>query len=117
MALFDAEQQDTLKLVLGYASVPNLLTTQLADARSQVTLDYALSLVDQLAAIDTKLSEATADSMAVGVGKLSLSYRQHVAHLKSEGNRLLLELGTVLGIQVFYNKYRSSTSLATRSYW
>jgi hypothetical protein len=116
MATFDIEQHATLRIVLGYASVPMLLTTQLVDDRAQATIDRAIALVDELTDIDTKLTAARADSMAVGVGKLQLSYSQHVRHLKSEGDRLLHELEALLGIEVIYNKYKGA-GLTTKAYW
>ena len=116
MAIFTSEQQDALKLALGYASVPNVLTTELMHDRSQVFLDRALALLDELSAIDAQLAAARSDSMAKAVGQLSLSYSQHVAHLKSEGTRSLHELSSILGVGVAYNKY-SSSSISSRSYW
>jgi hypothetical protein len=116
MANFDSEQIDTLKIVLGYTSVPMLLTTQLTEPRAQATIDRAIALVDELTDIDTKLTAARADSMAVGVGKLQLSYSQHIRHLKSEGDRLLHELEALLGIEVIYNKYKGA-GLTTKAYW
>jgi GTP:adenosylcobinamide-phosphate guanylyltransferase len=116
MATFTSSQKSQLKLVLGYASSPNLLTTELDEDREQVFIDKAIAILADLASIDQQLIDARSDSMAKNVGSLRLSYTQHVAHLKSEGTRALTELSNVLGISIVHNKYRGA-SVSTVSYW
>ncbi|MBE9178679.1 hypothetical protein IQ268_08915 [Oculatella sp. LEGE 06141] len=116
MATFTPDQIDTLKIVLGYASMPNLLTTELSEARSPAIIDRAIALLDELGEIDGQLSAARQDSMAKQVGQLSLSYSQHVSHLKSEGSRLMKELSHLLGISIAYNKY-GGRSISVANYW
>lgn len=115
MALLTDLQKDQVKLALGYASMPNLLGTELNREYSDPTSDRVIAVLTELADIDTKLSDARADSMAVGVGKLTLSYSQHVAHLKSEGTRSLRELSSLVGVQIVFDKYKSKRSQV--SYW
>lgn len=117
MATFSPDQQDQLKAILGYASIPHLLTNELSEQRSQYVIDQAANLLDEMTEIDRQLKAARADSMAKGVGRMRLSYSQHVAHLKSEGSRLLQELGQMLGIEILYNKYSKGQSSYTKSYW
>lgn len=128
MPTFTQPQQNKLKILLGYASVPHLLTTELQEDRSQEVIDHVLQLLDELTrpanesigdqgGIDAKLSAATGDSMARQVGSLRLNYSQHTAHLKSEGTRLLNELAAVLGVRMVYNKYGGGASASKRSYW
>lgn len=117
MATFTSDEQDLLRVVLGYASVANRLTTELTEPRSQAVVDRALALLEELSTIDGQLTAARADSMAKGVGQLQLSYSQHVSHLKGEGSRLLFELSNLIGIAILYNKYQAGRSPAIRSYW
>lgn len=128
MATFTESQQNKLKILLGYASVPHLLTGELQDDRPQEMLDQALLILDELTrpandaigdqgGIDAKLSAATSDSMASSVGNLRLNYSRHTNHLKSEGTRLLTELAMLLGVRLLYNKYAGGGSASKRSYW
>lgn len=121
MPNFTARQQEELRVILGYASTPHLLTTELSESRQQAVIDQAIALMAELSdpstGVDAQLKAARSDSMATAVGQLHLSYSQHVTHLKSEGSRLLKELSFVLGVKLVYNKYAIGQSKSTRSYW
>lgn len=128
MPNFTSLQQDQLRVVLGYGSLGNILTTELQEARSQSVIDRALEILDELSrpansvtgdqgGIDAQLRAARGDSMAQTVGNLKLSYGQHVGHLKSDGSSLLKELANLLGVNLAYNKYRPGSSVSTQSYW
>lgn len=117
MPTFTPDQQDQIKDVLGYTSIPHVLTNELNEQRSTYVISKAIALMAELETIDTQLTAARADSMARGVGQLRLSYAQHVAHLKSEGSRILKELAQKLGIEILFNKYTQGQSPSTKSYW
>lgn len=117
MATFTSDQQDQLRAMLGYAAASSLLVNELQEERSTYVINRAIDLVDELAAIDAQLTAARQDSMARSVGRLRLSYTQHVAHLKGEGSRLLEELSQMLGISILYNKYTKGQPISIRSYW
>ncbi len=68
--------------------------------------------LELLAKIDSQLESALEESMAVKVGELNLNYPQHIAHLKSEGSRILKLIAHTLGLEVKLNKY-----LAPRALW
>lgn len=121
-------QQNKVKILLGYASTPHILTTELQENKPQEVIDQVLAIVDDLTrpanealgdvgGIDAQLKSARSDSMAKGVGSLRLSYPQHVAHLKSEGTRLLSELSMLLGVRLLYNKYSGGSKTAQVRYW
>jgi hypothetical protein len=118
MPTLTQDQVDQIVLTLGYSSVSKVCElAQLSEPYSQVTIDRVDALLLGLAALDQKLVDATADSMAVGVGQLNLNYAQHVAHLKSEGSRSLRELSQILGVRLAYNKYAGASTISIRSYW
>lgn len=115
MPTFTPSQQERLKLLLGYASISNTLTTELSEERSQPVYDRTLEIIEELAEIDQNLRASRPDTMARQVGQMAVSYPQHVAMQKNAGQGLLVELGDLLGIEVISRKYRRSRSVV--SYW
>jgi hypothetical protein len=119
MPNFTSNQQDQLRIVLGYGSVPHLLTAELQEPRTQALINEAerilAELIDPETGIDAKLKAARDDSMASAVGDLKLSYSRHIRHLRGDGSKLLEELGALLGVAVVRNKYAGGVS--SRSYW
>lgn len=127
MAQFTPEQEEQLKILLGWTSdESHLVNADIRLDRPQQVIDRVMLLSDQLGQIDLMLTAALADSMAKTVGQLTLSYGQHVAHLKGEGTRLLGEISNLLRVPIVYNKYRDSSGVGQRwrgsgsssvSYW
>ena len=115
MAALTQSQKDQIEMILGYASAPNILTTELDDDYNDAVSDRVAAILTQLATIDTQLQDARTDSMAMAVGNLKLSYSQHVAHLKSEGSRHLKELSNLVGVAIVFDKYKQKRSQV--SYW
>ena len=110
---------ESIAVALGYPEAPRFtMSTIEADNRVTAAVAQSSDLMDALAAIDLKLTAATQDSMAVDVGELTLSYSQHVKHLKSEGNRLLNELANLVGVPIQFNRYRPDRkSTGPGVYW
>lgn len=110
---------ESIAVALGYPDAPAFTMSVIqADNKVSAIVLRVGDLLDELEAIDLKLTAATQDSMAVDVGELKLSYLQHVKHLKSEGSRLLNELAIAVGVPVEYNKYRpSQKSRSPGVYW
>lgn len=127
MAQFTPEQEEQLKILLGWTSdESHLVNADIRLDRPQQVIDRVMLLSEQLGQIDLMLNAALADSMAKVVGQLTLSYGQHVAHLKGEGTRLLGEISNLLRVPIAYNKYRDSGGVGQRwrgsgsssvSYW
>lgn len=110
---------ESIALALGYPDAPPFTMAVIqSENKVKAVILRVSDLMDELEAIDGKLTAATQDSMAVEVGELTLSYSQHVKHLKSEGSRLLQELATAVGVPVEYNKYRPQLKSRTPgAYW
>ena len=110
---------ESIAVALGYPDAPQVIMTVIeSDNKVTAAIDRSSDLMDELAAIDLKLIASTQDSMAVDVGELTLSYGQHVRHLKSEGNRLLNELANLVGVSIHSNRYRPDRkSTAPGVYW
>lgn len=110
---------ESIAVALGYPDAPPFTMSVIqSDNKVSAIVLRVGDLLDELEAIDLKLTAATQDSMAVDVGELKLAYPQHVKHLKSEGSRLLNELSIAVGVPVQYNRYRpSQKSATTGAYW
>lgn len=122
MPVLEVAEQEQIKVLLGYASAPNLLYNQLREDEEQGTIDAIRKVLTELLSedvntpgIDKQLRDARSDSMAMGVGNLKLSYAQHVGHLKIEGSRYLRELSDLLGVEILFDKYRNKKH--KKSYW
>jgi hypothetical protein len=119
MPSIDRATAESIAVALGYPDAPQFTMSviQSGDKVNAVILRVR-DLLDALDEIDLKMSAATQDSMAVQVGELTLSYAQHVNHLKSEGSRLLNELAVAAGVPIEYNRYRPhQKSRQTGVYW
>lgn len=110
---------ESIAVALGYPDAPKFTMSVIQDENKVDAIVLRVGdLLEEIEAIDLKLTAATQDSMAVEIGELKLSYLQHVKHLKSEGSRLLNELAIAVGVPVQYNKYRPDRkSTAPGVYW
>ncbi len=117
MTQFTIPQIEEFERTLGFfvfdTTVRNSLTSQYSDT----VIDRALTIVDELASIDNLLKESLETSFVRESRGSKLSYSSHVAHLKSEGTRLLTELGQLLVVGVNYNKYLPNSRHNTIAYW
>lgn len=107
---------EKVEMVLGYTTLSTSVRTQLTTEYTQVIVDRALEILDELLLIDGYLKEALSTSFVTEARGSKLSYRQHVAHQKSEGTRLLTELARLLSVDVAFNKYQPK-KVSTVSYW
>lgn len=113
---------ETIQQYMGYAYAPcKPLTDRLSE---DGTLLLACSeIVDQLQVIDEQLTQARADSMAEKIDGLQVNYQGHVAHLRSEGIRLLSQLEALVDYPIHFNKYsgryasHGQSSASITSYW
>ena len=95
------------------------LTMSPIDPSSEV---YVRSMIESLAEIDIKITDAISDSMAEVVDKLKLNYAQHISYLRDLGSTQLKELARFVDIPVKYDKYlgtmgTSSRPIAIRNYY
>lgn len=88
-----------IRFYLGYSD--NLAEPLLSPER----MLRANSLMSQLDAIDSALTDARLMSDTVEVDKVKMNYVNHLAILKSEGSRLLQELSRLVGLPITYDKY------------
>lgn len=117
MAQFTISQVEEFERILGYSIFNITVRNQLiSDDYSGTIIDRALTILDELVSIDNLLKESLETSFVKESRGSKLSYSSHVAHLKSEGTRLLAELGQLLRVGVNYNKY-SSNSKRTLTYY
>ncbi|MEA5625310.1 hypothetical protein [Nostoc sp. UHCC 0251] len=116
MTQFTTSQIEEFERILGFfvfdTTVRNSLTSQFPDT----VVDRALTILDELVSVDSLLKESLETSFVRESRGSKLSYSSHVAHLKSEGTRLLTELGQLLVVGVKYNKY-SPNKRNTIAYW
>jgi hypothetical protein len=120
MPVFTESQKLEIKIALGWTANAQLVDQKLAEQWPQPVINRAIALLNELTGelgIDAKLIATRSDSMATSVGQLQLSYAQHVAHLRSDGSRMLTELAHLLSMSVQYNRYSTRRSPSTRSYW
>nr|WP_322686614.1 hypothetical protein [Nostoc sp. DedQUE07]MDZ8133235.1 hypothetical protein [Nostoc sp. DedQUE07] len=118
MAQFTTVQAEEFERILGFFEFSSLIRTELTSNYSDTVIDRTLSILDELVSIDSLLKESLETSFVQESRGSKLSYRSHVAHLKSEGTRLLTELGQLLRVGVNYNKYSPNKKRnSTASYW
>lgn len=115
-------QQEAVQVALGYGYLPypHFELLPLGYEITAAAINEIQDLLSKLEAIDEKLDAATLDSMAVNVDKLTLSYPQHIRHLKSEGSRHLNRIANLIGLAIAYNKYTGTGKSSTQSvvsYW
>ncbi|MEH1803228.1 MAG: hypothetical protein V7L13_29510 [Nostoc sp.] len=118
MAQFTTVQAEEFERVLGFFEFSSLIRTELTSNYSGTIVDRTLAILDELVSIDNLLKESLETSFVKESRGSKLSYGSHVAHLKSEGTRLLIELGQLLRVGVNYNKYLpNSKRTSTVAYW
>ncbi|MEH1858036.1 MAG: hypothetical protein V7L21_08545 [Nostoc sp.] len=118
MTQFTTVQAEEFERILGYFEFSSLIRTELTSNYSDTVIDRTLSILDELAGIDNLLKESLETSFVQESRGSKLSYSSHVAHLKSEGTRLLTELGQLLRVGVNYNKYSPNKKRnSTAAYW
>ncbi|NEU81491.1 hypothetical protein [Nostoc sp. UIC 10630] len=119
MAQFTTVQAEEFERILGFFAFSSLIRTELTSNYSDTVVDRTLTILDELVIIDDLLKEALSLSyVKESRGQTKFSYSSHVAHLKSEGTRLLTELGQLLKVGVHYNKYSPiSKRNSTVAYW
>lgn len=106
----------TVATHLGYPmDSPDITVTPLNEALTLVTME-------RLNNIDDAIASAVLDSMAVEVSGLKVDYKQHLATLKSEGSRLLAQLGYFVNRPVYYDRFAGkypfqAASFLVKSYW
>lgn len=110
-----------LNQVMGYGATSNIHLNTFVEDHPDLEVPL-LEIIDALTTIDDQLTSARDDSMAEKVGELEVNYAQHVAHLKSEGSRLLRQLEALTEVPLRFDKYRGntprgSTSTSVISYW
>ncbi|MEH1966750.1 hypothetical protein [Nostoc sp.] len=117
MTQFTIPQIEEFERILGFfvfdTTVRNSLTSQYSDT----VMDRTLTILDELVSVDNLLKESLESSFVMESRGSKLSYSSHVAHLKSEGTRLLTELGQLLVVGVNYNKYSPNSRRNTIAYW
>ncbi|MEH1957672.1 hypothetical protein [Nostoc sp.] len=118
MAQFTTIQAEEFERILGFFESNNSVRNSLTSQYSDTVIDRALTILDELVGIDDLLKESLETSFVKESRGSKLSYSSHVAHLKSEGTRLLNELGQLLRVGVNYNKYSfNSKRTSTVAYW
>ncbi|MFS0515140.1 hypothetical protein ACEYW6_10505 [Nostoc sp. UIC 10607] len=117
MTQFTIPQIEEFERILGFFVFDTTVRNGLASEYSDTTIDRTLTILDELVSIDNLLKESLDTSYVRGSGGLKLSYNSHVAHLKSEGTRLLNELGQLLRVGVNFNKYSPNSRRNTIAYW
>ncbi|MFN6460556.1 MAG: hypothetical protein RMZ41_001745 [Nostoc sp. DedVER02] len=119
MTQFTIPQVEEFERILGYSIYNVTVRNQLISDDYTVTIvDRALTILDELVSIDGLLKESLETSFVKESRGSKLSYSSHVAHLKSEGTRLLNELGQLLRVGVNYNKYSPNKKRnSTAAYW
>jgi hypothetical protein len=118
MTQFTIPQIEEFERVLGFFVFDTTVRNGLTSDYSDTTIDRTLTILDELVGIDSLLKESLETSYVRGSGGLKLSYGSHVSHLKSEGTRLLNELGQLLVVGVNYNKYSPNKKRnSTAAYW
>ncbi len=118
MAQFTTVQAEEFERILGFFEFSSLIRNELTSNYSDTVVDRTLSILDELVIIDNLLKESLESSFVRESRGSKLSYSSHVAHLKSEGTRLLTELGQLLRVGFRYNKYSpNSRRTSTVAYW
>ncbi|MEH2093991.1 hypothetical protein [Nostoc sp.] len=119
MTQFTTVQAEEFERILGFFESSSLIRTELTSNYSDTVVDRTLAILDELVGIDDLLKEALSLSyVKESRGQTKFSYSSHVAHLKSEGTRLLIELGRLLRVGVEFNKYLpDKKSNSTVAYW
>ena len=120
------EQKETILYKLGYNhdSAYNAYTDLDRDYWT-ITVNRMDAIVNELDSVDMLLVEARTDSMAVKADTTELDFVQHITHLEREGSKLLRELGSLVGVEIQFNKYsgrsshtgKSSSGSTYYSYW
>lgn len=108
---------------MGYAYAPALNLPERLREDSYALVTPSMEIIDQLQTIDEQLTQARADSMAEKIDGLQVNYQDHVAHLRSEGSRLLRQLSALLDYPLHFDKYsgrytaQPQSSASITSYW
>lgn len=106
---------DDFALILGYPRTP-LLNLGLALGNQNVNPDGSSAipsnrltrlqaLYAEILDIEAKLSDARTNSMAVNLGSLSLNYQQHIDELKLTGHQKLEEMGAILNLPIYFDRF------------
>lgn len=122
MPALSIPQREAVQVALGYGNLPypHYELLPLGYEITAAAVNEIQDLLSKMEALDEKLEAATLDSMAVNVDKLTLSYPQHIRHLKGEGSRHLNRIANLIGMAIAYNKYTGTGSSSTQSvvsYW
>nr|WP_322719582.1 hypothetical protein [Nostoc sp. ChiQUE02]MDZ8232618.1 hypothetical protein [Nostoc sp. ChiQUE02] len=118
MTQFTIPQIEEFERILGFFVFDTTVRNGLTSEYSDTTIDRTLTILDELVSIDNLLKESLETSFVKESRGSKLSYSSHVAHLKSEGTRLLTELGQLLRVGVNYNKYSPNKKRnSTAAYW
>ncbi|MEA5603705.1 hypothetical protein [Nostoc sp. UHCC 0252] len=117
MAQFTTVQAEEFERILGFFEFSSLIRNELTSNYSDTVVDRTLSILDELVSIDNLLKESLETSFVKESRGSKLSYSSHVAHLKSEGTRLLTELGQLLRVGVNYNKYSPNNKRSQVHYY
>ncbi len=117
MTQFTTVQVEEVERVLGYSVINTTVRSRLVSDYTDTIIDRALTILDELVNIDNLLKESLGTSFVLESRGSKLNYRSHVAHLKSEGTRLLNELGQVLIVGVNFDKYSSNSQVKSLAYW
>lgn len=108
MAVIPTSDKENLLVRLGYASDTEDYQDaldHLASDFSDATVARVTEILNELANIDTLLSQARSESMADGTRRVSLNYGRHIKHLRLDGWEYLKELGYMLGVEVRNSRY------------
>jgi hypothetical protein len=72
-------------------------------------LQRTTAITSELRDVTDQLKAAIQDSMAQDVGGLKVDFDAHIAQVKTEGTRLLLELAQVSGLPLRYDRFSGRT--------
>ena len=118
MATFTSTQVDKLTTLLGYGSVPITIKWQLQSDFNSDAIATVTQLLQTLADIDAKLTDALGKSRIMEADSIKLNPAANVRHLKSEGSRILSTIAAIVGVCVIHDKYRSvNRTSIKKSYW
>lgn len=96
---------ETVAQYLGYGAVPCPNLIALLQERHNDLFLPSIEIVSELQGIDSQLTQARLDSMTQKIDDLQVNYTAHVAHLRSEGSRLIKQLSALLDYPWHFDKY------------
>lgn len=114
---FSPDDIDKLVVELGYSSTPLLAKYQLESDFSDAAIRTVTQLLGDLAEVDYMLSMALGKSRVIEADSVKLNPGANIRHLKSEGSRILGSISAIVGVCVFYDKYRPINRTSVKSYW